>query len=162
MRPLDLISIAAIRETVRAVDPDDDDLLLGMIEGETDAGELLDELLEMQAAALAHVVANKERVGQLLDRNARLVRKAEATKAGMLKLLEAAGLRKMERAAATVGIRAVPPKVLGNDITGLPEELVTVTYSPDKKAIKAALAAGDDVPGWSMSNGGETLSVRRT
>ena len=40
MKPLDLISIATIRETVRAIDPDDDDLLLGMIEGSTDAGEL--------------------------------------------------------------------------------------------------------------------------
>ena len=162
MKPLDLISIATIRETVMAIDPDDDDLLLGMIEGETDAGELLDDLLEMQAAALAHVAANKERIGQLQDRNARLIRRADATKAGMLKLLEAAGLRKMERAAATVGIRAVPPKVLGSDITDLNHTLLKVTYSPDKTAIKAALLAGDQIDGWSMSNGGETLSVRRT
>ena len=162
MRPLDLISIAAIRETVMAIDPDDDDLLLGMIEGETDAGELLDELLEMEAAAKAHVTANKERMGQLAERNARLARKAEALRAGMHKLLDAAGLRKMERAAATVGIRAVPPKVLGDSLTGLPEWLVKTTYAPDKAAIKQELQQGNAVTGWNMSNGGETLSIRRT
>ena len=162
MRPLDLLSIAAIRETVMAIDPDDDDLLLGMIEGETDAGELLDELLEMEAAAKAHVTANKERMGQLAERNARLARKAEALRAGMHKLLDAAGLRKMERAAATVGVRAVPPKVLGDSLTDLPERLVETTHAPDKAAIKAALLAGDQIDGWSMSNGGETISVRRT
>ena len=56
MRQLDLVTIAAIRETVRAIDPDDDDLLISMIEGETDAGELLDDLLEMEATAQADYI----------------------------------------------------------------------------------------------------------
>ena len=162
MRPLDLISIAAIRETVMAIDPDDDDLLLGMIEGETDAGELLDDLLEMQAAALAHVAANKERIGQLAERNDRLTRKADAAKAGMLKLLDAAGLRKMERAAATVSLRVVPPKVLQGDLSRFPPDLIKTSYAPNMAEIKEALALGEDLPGWSMSNGGETISVRRS
>ena len=89
MKPLDLISIATIRETVRAIDPDDDDLLLGMIEGSTDAGELLDALLERQATVLVYVAGNKGSIDKLQKRNARLIRQDEATKAGMLKVLEA-------------------------------------------------------------------------
>lgn len=162
MKPLDLITIAAIRETVMAIDPDDDDLLLGMIEGETDAGELLDDLLEMEATAGAHIIANKERIAQLSERDARLARKQDAARAGMRKLLDATGLRKMERAAATVSIRAVPPKVEGDDITVLPESCVAVKYSPDRKAIKAALESGETISGWRMTNGGETISVRRS
>lgn len=164
MKPLDLISIASIRETVRAIDPDDDDLLLGMMEGETDVGELLDELLEIEADTFAYIDANKERIKVLQSRNARLNQRTDAMRAGMHKLLDAAGLRKMERAAATVSIRAVPPKVLGDDITSLPEGLVKVSYAPDKVAIKAWLAQpGNAAPlGWSMSNGGETLSIRRS
>jgi hypothetical protein len=162
MKQLDLITIAAIRETVRAIDPNDDDLLIGMIEGETDAGELLDELLEMEASAGAFITANKERISQLAERNARLARKQEAARAGMHKVLDAAGLRKMERAAATVSIRAVPPKVEGEGITALPEDCVKVTYSPDKTAIKARLKAGHKIDGWHMTNGGETISVRRS
>lgn len=162
MHPLTIAEIERIRDTVRAVDPDDDDLLLGMIEGSTEAGELLDELLEMEATAEAHVQANKTRIAQLQERNARLARKQDAARSGMLKLLDAAGLRKMERAEATVSIRAVPPKVLGEDVTDLPEDCVQVVYKPDKKAIKAKLEAGVALPGWSMSNGGETISVRRS
>lgn len=162
MKPLDLITIAAIRDTVRAVDPDDDDLLIGMIEGETDAGELLDDLLEMEATAAAHVAANKERIKQLSERNARLDAKCHAARAGMQKLLAAAGLRKMERAEATVSIRAVPPRVEGEDITDLPEDCVVVKYAADKKAIKTRLEAGEALPGWHLTNGGETISVRRT
>ena len=162
MRPLDLISIATIRETVLAIDPDDGDLLLGMIEGETDAGELLDALLDRQATLLAHVASNKERIGELQGRNARLSLGAEATKAGMHQILVAAGLRKMERATATVSIRAVPPKVLGDDMTDLNESLIKVTYAPDREKIKAALRAKIPIEGWSMSNGGETISVRRS
>jgi len=56
MRQLDIMTITAIRETVRAIDPDDDDLLISMIEGETDAGELLDDLLEMEATAQADYI----------------------------------------------------------------------------------------------------------
>lgn len=162
MHPLTKAEIERIRDTVQATDPDDDDLLLGMIEGETPAGEMLDELLEMEATAEAHMEANKKRIGQLADRNARLARKREAARAGMQALLEAAGLRKMERAAATVSIRNVPPKVLGEDVTELPEDCVQVVYKPDKKAIKAKLEAGVALPGWALSNGGITIAINRS
>ena len=163
MHPLDLAQIAAIRDAVMAIDPDDDELLLGMIEGETEAGELLDDLLEAEATVKTDIEANKFRIRQLADRNGRFAQRAAALRAGMLKLLNTAGLRKMERAAATVGIRAVPPKVLGDDITELSEEFIVTSYAPDKKAIKAALQDGVSIiPGWSMSNGGETISVKRS
>jgi len=162
MRQLDLMTITAIRETVRAIDPDDDDLLIGMIEGSTDAGELLDDLLEMEATAQSHITANKERMKQLSDRNARLDAKGQAARAGMQKVLDAAGLRKMERAAATVSLRAVPPKVEGEDITSLHEGFIRTTYAPDKGAIKAALESGETIPGWRLTNGSESIAIRRT
>jgi len=162
MRQLDLMTIAAIRETVRAIDPDDDDLLIGMIEGETDAGELLDDLLEMEATAQAHITANKERIKQLSERNARLDAKGNAARAGMQNVLDATGLRKMERASATVSLRAVPPKVEGEDMTNLPESCVRVTYAPDRTAIKKALESGETIPGWRLTNGSESIAIRRT
>jgi len=162
MRQLDLMTIAAIRETVRAIDPDDDDLLIGMIEGSTDAGELLDDLLEMEATAQAHITANKQRMQQLSERNTRLDAKSNAARTGMLKVLDATGLRKMERAAATVSLRAVPPKVEGESMIDLPEDCVRVTYAPDKAAIKRALDAGDIIPGWRLTNGSESITVRRS
>ena len=162
MRQLDLVTIAAIRETVRAVDPDDDDLLIGMIEGSTDAGELLDDLLEMEATAQSHIAANKQRMKQLSERNTRLDAKSNAARAGMLKVLDATGLRKMERAAATVSLRAVPPKAEGDAMTDLPEDCVIVKYSPDRAAIKKALESGDTIPGWRLTNGGSTIAIRRT
>lgn len=162
MRPVDISLIAAIRDQVRAIDPEDTDLLADMIEGETDAGELMDWLLESEATASAHIAANKERARQLSERNARLQARIDASRDGMQKLLSAAGLRKMERASATVGIRAVPSKAEGEDITELPEDCVITKYSPDRKAIKARLESGEDIHGWHLTNGGETVSVRRS
>ena len=83
MKPLDLNSIIAIRETVRAVDPDDGDLLLDMIEGETDAVKWMDGLLKKQAETLGRILANKDQINQLNERIARLVRSSESDKAGV-------------------------------------------------------------------------------
>jgi len=162
MNPLDLHTIAAIREAALAVDPNDEDLLLDMLDGSTDAGEMMDELLRVEADALDMVAANKERIKQLQERNARLSARSDAARAGMIKLLGACGLRKMERPEATVSLRAVPPKVEGEDLDPLPAECLKVTYSADKTAIKKALESGQQIDGWRLTNGGETISIRRS
>jgi hypothetical protein len=47
------------------------------------------------------------------------------------------------------------------DEDALPDEFCTTVRKPDKKSIKAALEDGE-LPGAMLSNGGMTLSVRKT
>jgi len=56
----------------------------------------------------------------------------------------------------------VPSKVDGDDLTDLPQEYIKVSYAADKKAIKEALEAGLELSGWRLTNGGETISIRKT
>jgi hypothetical protein len=75
--------------------------------------------------------------------------------------MNAIELRKLEQADFTASIRAVPPRVEIDDETLLPDDLCKMVRQPDKAAIKEALAKGH-VAGARMTNGGETLSIRKT
>ena len=158
---LSAADVRAIADHVRAIDPEDDDLLSDMIEGETSAAELLDMLLNVEAFSEAHIAANKIRTSEISERNARFKARIDAARAGMQKLLDASGMRKWERPEGTVSIRKIPAKVLGDDVGVLPDDLVKVKIEPDKAAIKRALEAGKEFDGWTLSNGGEGISVRR-
>jgi len=153
--------IRAIADHVRAVDPDDEQLLADMIEAETDLDSLLDMLIEREATCKAHIEANKARKKALDDRNRRFQAGIDAGRGAMQKLLDAANLRKWERPEATIGLRAVPPSLIAGDVDNLPDDLCRITRAPDAALVKDAIKSGADLPGWSMSNGSETVSVRR-
>lgn len=153
--------IRAIAEHVRAVDPDDDQLLADMLEAETDLDAALDMLIAREAEVEAMTSAIDVMLHNLRARKDRLGASKDAGRAAMQKLVEAAGVRKVERPAGTVSISKVAPRVIGDDVDALPDSLVRLTRAPNKTAIKEALQAGDDLPGWHLSNGGETVTVRR-
>ena len=140
---------------------DDDELLADMLEGETNAFEALDTLLEREAVIRSHITAMKARKQEVADRLATLEVRQKNGRTIMGKLLEAMQSRKVERAEGTVSFRAVAPSVIDGPVSTLPDRLTKTEVKPDKAAIKEALQAGEEIPGWAMSNGGETISVRR-
>lgn len=158
---VDYMQIKAIADHVREIDPDDESLLADMIEGETDAFEVLDKLLEREAELIGYVTGNKARKQDIDARNARFEAQKAACRNAMGKVLEAIGVKKSERPEGTISVARVAPKVLGDNVDGLPDHLVKTERKADKAAIKSALQSGADVPGWSMSNGGETIKVAR-
>jgi hypothetical protein len=76
-----------------------------------------------------------------------------------MQLMEAAGLKKVERPAATVSIAAGRPKVVITDENELPEDCVRVKREPDKARIAAQLQRGEYVPGASLSNAESVLRI---
>ena len=63
----------------------------------------------------------------------------------------------------TVSFRIGPPSLVGSaDPAGLPDSLVRIKREANKTAIRQAIEAGDDVPGFSMSNGRPVLTVRQS
>lgn len=158
--PLDLAAIKRIADHVRAVDPDDEGFLADMIEGESDAFEMADTLLLRIGALESYITANKEHIGFLSERNKRFAAGVDTARAALGKLLEATGLRKIERPEGTVSLRRVPPSLIDGPLPSDPR-FIRTKVEPDKKAIKEAIEAGENVPGWTLSNGGEGVTVRR-
>jgi len=156
-----IFDIRAVADYVRTIDPDDGQLLADMIEAETDADALLDMLIERDATCQDHVAAIAEREKALRERKSRFKASLETGRTAMLKVLEAAQARKIERPEATVSISRVAPKVIGDDVLALPAEYHRATVTADRSAVKDALLGGATIPGWHMSNGSETVTVRR-
>lgn len=154
---LTAVQAQAIADHVRALYGDDEDLVLGMVEGETDAGEALDAMLDENTADAALVDALKAREADMAERRKRIEKRVHARREGMKAILDAVGVGKWERPLATLSVRAVKPKPIVTDADALPDEFCKITRRPNMAAIKAT----DDLPpGVAMDNGGTSLTVR--
>lgn len=138
---------------------EDEGLRADTIEGETDAHRVLGRILSAERDADSMAKAIAERAKELSGRKARHERKKEAMRILLFRLLKAAGLPKVALPEATVSITKKAASVEIVDESLLPDSVVKLVRTPDKTAIKEALAAGD-VPGARMGEPGETLTVR--
>lgn len=149
--------VEAIAAHIRDTYGEDDDLVLGMVEGETDAGELLDTLIEGLSYDKSIIGGIKEWEAALKERRQRMEKRSEARREGIRAILDAAGLSKWERPLATVSVRNVPPKRVVRDVDALPDEFVTIVRKPNMAAIKDA----EITPaGCEIDNGDVSLTVR--
>lgn len=167
MRPiaLDAARVRSEIESLIAAHPElaeDEILRADTIEGSTDAHAVLATILDAMREADALEDAVAARIAALSERRKRIAARSDVLRDLALRLLHAAGRRKLELAEATLSIRAVAPRVEIDDPALIPPALTRTKTEPDKTAIRAALAAGEAVPGAHLSNGGETLAVRIT
>lgn len=150
------------RESLLAQFPelaDDAETLADTLDGITYAPDLIARLIRdaREDEASAEAVAGMAR--DMTDRRTRLTNRANRRREAALALMSALDLPKLERPDFTASIRSVPPKVEIIDETALPENLFKIVRSPDRTAIKDALQHGP-VAGASLSNGGQTLTIR--
>ena len=137
----------------------DSEALSDTLDGSTDAQDLIAKLvrqsLETQAAA--------DGLGGLISdyglRHDRMEAKAAALKNAAFKIMQAIGERSIKRPEFTLTVHPSRPAVIVTDPDALPTEFIRVKAEPDKKAIAEALKAGP-VPGATLSNGGDCLTVR--
>jgi hypothetical protein len=146
---------------LRAEFGDDDDLVADMLEAETDIHDVIGKLLVAEAEADAMEAANKSLAAVYTGRASMQSARKEAVRGALWRLMDATGLRKVQHALGTLSTRAVPPSLVVEDVHELPASLQTVKVTANVAAIKAALAEGQDVPGARLTNGGETISIRR-
>lgn len=162
MHPRDLIIEAELAGQIRAAlaEHADEDLTIDMVEGETHLFELLDRIMDEDAEDDARIEAIKTRQSDLRERKARLERRQKVRRSVVQAALDTAGIRKLERAEYTASLRAVPAGVEIVDLDAIPDDLVRLKREADKTAIKKALGDGP-VAGARLTNGGETVSIRR-
>lgn len=146
---------------IRDVIGDDDDMVLTAVEGETSLIETISAGVDRIAELNAHCEALEIQGKALTERRSRFEDQASRIKAAIHVAMGHAELRKLELPQATLSVRAVPAKAEIVDESLIPAKF----WKPqdpklDRKAVLDALKAKEDVPGATLSNGGETLSIR--
>lgn len=160
---MDAAKLASEIQYMLAVYPelaDDEELRLDTLEGETDFNRIMSRLVRARNEKLASAEGLASYIGDLSDRKARHVRSADGVKALMLSLMSVADLPKLVLPEATISVTKPSTSVEITDIEALPQGTFATVRQPDKKAIKALIEAGDDVPGAALKSGDAGLTVR--
>lgn len=114
-------AVLALKESIQALgEGEDTQLLLDMIEGETDFFEVVDRMLAERAEDVAMADALKAQVKALNDRKSRFEKRADVTKTLLEQALLIAGLDKVQRPAATLSLAKRPAKVLVETESDIP------------------------------------------
>lgn len=160
--PLNAFEIRNQIEALKVAHPElkeDDEAWQISLESETDINDLLTNIVRQIEDAKALVIGTKDRFEELTKRKQRFEHRVEALRELAFKLMEAAGLPKLELPEATLSIRNVAPSVIITDEESLPDIACKFERKPDKAKIKELLASGW-VAGATMSNGTKSLTIR--
>lgn len=152
----------SLLHTVREALGDDEEAKVDTIEGETNLLEVIDATLSRLAELEDIEAAIADRIKSLKMRQERMANGQEVIRLAIMRAMGAVDLRKLERPEATLSVGRTPQKVVVTSEADLPSEYMRERAPvPDLKLIGEALKGGTAVPGAELSNGGETLSVRR-
>ena len=161
---LDIPLITRIAAELRDGMGDDFDeaAFLDTLDGATDAADIADWMLRKIAHAEAIETAISTEITDLAARKARYGMQSNTMRGRLFTLLDATGLKKMERPLATISRRAGVLSVRIIDEASIPSQLCTVKTitAPDKAAIKAQIEAGETVPGVELARGPDGVTVR--
>ena len=160
MKPLNIPQIEGLAAHIRDLIGDDDQTLIDTLEGETDAMEWLDRFVAEAQASKAMVAALDEQIKALTQRKRRIADREPRMKEAARSVMDAIGVRKIERPAATLYFTAGRTSVEITDPSDVPSQLCAVKTTPDKAAIKRALEAGETVPGAALVRGDDTLTMK--
>jgi len=120
------------------------------------------DAIELKAENIAYVIRNleadaaviKEEEQRLAERRKAAENRVKGLKTYLLEQLESAGMKSVKTPLITVSVANNAPSVVVSDESTLPEQyLVPQPPKVDKKAISAALKAGEEVPGCSLVAG---------
>jgi Gp157 protein len=150
------------REQLKSQFPDSDvEALRDTVEGLTQLPEALASVLRSHLDDLAILAALRIRILDMQERFARIEYRADKKRALVASVIERAGIKKLAEPDFTASLREVPPGLVVIEEGKIPEPF----WKPqppklDRKALLAALKAGEAVAGAALGNGSTTLAVR--
>lgn len=139
---------------------EDEALRADMLEGETDLHRVVSRALDHRQEAETMAAAIKIRETDLGERRGRYEKRSEAMRSLIKSLMLSAGQNTLTLPEATISLTKARETVSIIDIDALPQGTFTTVRQPDKKAIKASIDAGADVPGAAIVVGEPGLTVR--
>lgn len=137
----------------------DEQTFMDTLDGETDAADIADALLAGMQEDDALAAAIKAQADALAARSKRIAARAAAQKRTLLAVLDATGMRKMERPRGTISRLSGRMSMVITDAASIPSQLTRTRVEPDRDAIKAQLQAGEEVPGAALVRGDDTIRV---
>lgn len=142
----------------------EEDAKLLAIASETDLVEYVAAIVKRERRDKRHIAGIDAEIDLTVDelsaRKRRFERRIEGQRKFVFRLMEHAGLQKLELDIATVSVRAGSPRVIITDETALPENCCRIKREPNKTLIKELLEQGVPVAGAVLSNSEPVLSVR--
>lgn len=158
----ELVEASPLIRTLRELCGDDEQAFLDNLEGSTDVTEAVRAVVRWMAEQKAAEGSAKALGATYAARAGMYAARYERTKGALLDVLNELGVKSLPLPEATLTAKTLPPSLVGDvDGADLPDDLVRIKREPNKTAIKAALEAGRAVPGYLLSNGGQTLQVKQ-
>ena len=150
------------RAALLELDPtlaDDLKLQLDYLEGQTDAFEALDTLVEASVDARMLAKAAREQAQAMAARAARFERREEIIRGWVLTGMQMLGQDKIERPGYTASTRQNPAELI-IDMERLSHAYCRVKLEPDKIAIRKLLDDGVEVEGAVLGNASMGITIR--
>lgn len=156
--------LMAVREKLLVEDPtiqEDERLFSDMLEGQSgDAMDVLDRMVRAAQHASSMATAAKIRAQDMMERSKRYANREDTLRGVIMAAMEALNMKRREMPDFTVGVSAGTQSVQITDVEKLPDEFVAIERKPDKTAIGAALKAGKEIEGATLSNAAARLTIR--
>lgn len=153
--------LAQVAEFVRE-QSDDEELLLDMLEGETDLFEIVRKLLEANEDDEGRKVALTEQMNIRKERRDKCDNRIAKRRELIRELMEIAGIQKLPMPEATISRQKVKGKVVVKEAEAVPHEFCKVVYKPDMEKIKAEYLISTTLPNWlGIEPERETIVIRR-
>ena len=139
---------------------EDSEALALSLESETDAAALCERLVRAIKETEARSSGIAAYMSDLRERQETLDLRADKMRAVLLQIMETAGLRSLPLSIATLSVRN-SEHVIITDRDEVPKGFRREPpWEPMKQLIKAALKAGQHVPGCTLSNPDPSLTIR--
>lgn len=153
--------IAPLAATIRELCGDDDLAFADTLDGETDAIRAASQAVRMVAAMEAMDGAAKALADRYAARAADFRARGERARGALAHFMGEIGEKTLVLPEGTVSLAKGARSLKGDaSADGLPERFQTVTVSVNRAAVKAAIEAGEEVEGFSLSNAEPSLRIR--
>lgn len=151
----------AAKALVSQLDDDDAVLLHDMVEGETEFFEAVERCLDEMGECEIHVAGLSDHIKKMTDRKSRYKNRIDRLRGAIDQAFQMAEVKTHQFDCATVTTKAVPPKLIITDEAAIPSTFFTPQPPAlDRKALLDAVKSGE-VEGASLSNGGQSIQIRR-
>lgn len=150
-----------LRENYADLIEGDEGFAADLVEGETNLNEMIGVAIEQIALDQAAIDGISEFIKRMEARKNRHEKRVEALKTAVLVGLQQAERKTLPHALATLTVRSASQSAIITDESLIPSKFWKKQPPKlDKKAILDALKNKEKVDGATLSNGGETLSMR--
>lgn len=152
--------ISRARQIVDLLDENDPDKL-EILENETDIFKLIEWAMRKDKELDSWIGALKDLIATYSDRKKALEARKERMRELLTTMMQDINETSYKGVHGTVTLKAQPQKPIVDDVELLPAHCVKIKKSPDMAAIKQAIENGETLTGIHMSNGGQSLTIRR-